>query len=97
MSRPRAGEYVTAADALQVPFRTRRLRAGYDQDQVDDFLDRVAESLTAVRAGTTPAMTITAVFDARFAVTRFQPGYDQDDVDDFLDRVADTFKSATPS
>jgi DivIVA domain-containing protein len=87
---------VTATQALHTPFRLRLWKAGYDPDQVDDFLDQAALSLAAVEAGTAPTMTMHDVFDATFLETRFVTGYDQDDVDDFLDRVADTFREAQP-
>ena len=39
---------VTAQDVSNQTFTTVRLREGYDQRQVDEFLDRVSESLTAL-------------------------------------------------
>lgn len=93
---PLTGAPVSAYDALHIPFRVRTFRAGYDQDQVDDFLDLAAESLTAAAAGDTPAMSINDVFDVTFTEVRFQPGYDMDEVDDFLDRVAETLKAMVP-
>lgn len=93
MSAPES-DVVTAHDALHTPFRLRYYRAGYEPDQVDDFLDEAAAALRDVAAGATPAMTVADVFDITFTPTRFRDGYDQAQVDEFLDRVADTLEQA---
>lgn len=80
--------HLQAEDVRRVRFNNARFRAGYNQDEVDEFLDRVESYLRSGR--TSPAagsLTPEAVIDQRFSATKFRPGYDQDEVDDFLDRI----------
>lgn len=58
-------------------------KRGYDEDQVDDFLDRV-EATLAGTADLTPDDVRTVVFDGGSLLRR---GYDEDQVDQFLDTV----------
>jgi len=44
---------MTAQDVLAVRFTATKFRPGYDQDEVDDFLDRIGETL-AERVGGVP-------------------------------------------
>ena len=44
---------LTAEDVLNQQFQIVKLREGYDQDEVDDFLDRIGETL-AERVGGVP-------------------------------------------
>ena len=39
---------LTAADVRAVTFTTTRIRAGYDMDEVDAFLDRVEQTIAAL-------------------------------------------------
>ena len=39
---------LTAADVRAVTFATTRIRAGYDMDEVDAFLDRVEQTIAAL-------------------------------------------------
>lgn len=57
-------------------FHTTRLKPGYDEEEVDKFLDQVVAQL---RAGGLPE-----VRGSRFSPTRRRPGYVQQDVDDLL-------------
>ncbi|GGK92870.1 DivIVA domain-containing protein [Curtobacterium luteum] len=77
-----------AGDVAAKRFAPTKWREGYDQGQVDDFLDRVRATLAAYERGR-PAEPLTAedVTMSRFRPTRFRDGYDQDEVDDFLDQV----------
>jgi DivIVA domain-containing protein len=61
-------------------FRTTRLSTGYDEEQVDAFLDRAIEAL---RSGYSPN-----VRGARFSTTRLRPGYVQEDVESLLKEIA---------
>jgi DivIVA domain-containing protein len=65
-----------------VQFRTTRLTPGYDEQEVDDFLDT---TITALREGSARA---SVVKKSVFATTRMRPGYRQAEVDAFLDRLA---------
>jgi DivIVA domain-containing protein len=60
-------------------FNTTRLQPGYDEKEVDNFLDQVVAQL---RSGGLPE-----VRGARFSSTRMRPGYAQQDVDDLLDEI----------
>jgi DivIVA domain-containing protein len=77
--------HLSADDVHQVRFARARYREGYDQDEVDDFLDRVERQLRG-RDEVRP-LTPEDVIEQRFAATRFRGGYDEDEVDDFLDRI----------
>ena len=57
-------------------FRTTR-RDGYDEREVDDFLDNVVEALRA--AGHGPP--------SRFTTTRLRPGYNEQDVDALVGEI----------
>lgn len=63
-------------------FRVIRRAAGYDEQDVDTFLDKIVaalsrgEPLTPAQAG-----------GAQFRITRMRPGYVQQDVDDLLEQI----------
>jgi DivIVA domain-containing protein len=63
-----------------VVFRTTRLRAGYNEREVDRFLDRV---ITVLREG----RDLEGLRNPRFSTTRLSPGYDTEDVDNFLREI----------
>lgn len=60
---------------------------GYVVGEIDDFLDRVAESLDQADMGIPPDLDRHDVETARFPTT-WRGGYDQDAVDELLDRAA---------
>lgn len=77
----------TEADQLiglvrNVRFGTTRLRTGYDEQEVDAFLN---EMITALRRDRARASQVKNVV---FVTTRMRPGYRQPDVDAFLERLA---------
>lgn len=78
---------LTPEDVENVRFKATKFRDGYDQDDVDDFLDRVVVGLRARGAGEPGALTPADLDGARFRTTKFREGYDMADVDEFLDRV----------
>jgi DivIVA domain-containing protein len=63
-------------------FSTTRLHVGYDELEVDKFLDLLVETLSG-GGSLDPQL----VRDARFATTRLRPGYSQPDVDALLEEV----------
>jgi DivIVA domain-containing protein len=65
-------------------FSTTRLRPGYDEEEVDVFLDAIRDAFLGVR-GT--LLTSDEIRNIKFTKTRLRPGYDEDDVDTFLDDV----------
>ncbi|MFV2198046.1 DivIVA domain-containing protein [Nocardiopsis sp. LOL_012] len=82
---------LTPADIREKKFHTVRLRAGYSEKDVDDFLDLIESTLAALEGTgprTEPLLSADDVREARFRTTRFSPGYDEEEVDDFLDTVA---------
>lgn len=67
-------------------------RRGYDEDQVDDFLDRVEAALRG-EADLTPDDVRDVVFDS---ASRLRRGYDEEQVDDFLDAVVAALSEREP-
>jgi DivIVA domain-containing protein len=65
-------------------FPVTRLRPGYDQDQVDAFLESISDTFLGVRE---PPLTASEVRDKQFTTTRLRPGYDEEEVDAFLDEA----------
>ena len=86
-------------DVAHVKFHPTRFKEGYDQDQVDDFLDVVQAGLerrwAEVEGRAIPQgrrLVPEDVIQQRFSATRFTIGYNQDEVDDFLDQVVVTLR-----
>lgn len=71
---------LTADDVLQARFAATKFRPGYDQDEVDDLLDRVVEALQT--GGDGPDLD-----PGRLTQTQWREGYDIAEVDAFLDEV----------
>lgn len=65
-----------------VMFATTRMQVGYDEGQVDQFLD---QTIVALRENKARPSEVRA---AQFSTTRMRPGYRQPEVDAFLDRLA---------
>ncbi|MFI7053812.1 DivIVA domain-containing protein [Streptosporangium canum] len=74
-----------AARVERAAFRAGRLGMGYNEDQVDAFLDRVVATL---RGTTDQPVTPGDVRAARFATVILKPGYAVSDVDEFLTDLA---------
>ena len=66
-----------------VTFSTTRLSPGYDEEEVDVFLDKLIAALS--RDG---QLDRSELRDVRFSRTRMRPGYVLTDVDAFLEEVA---------
>lgn len=81
---------LTADEVLNAKFQPTKFRDGYDQDEVDDFLDRVVETLRARQDGRAGTLTSADVAAQRFSPTKFREGYDPEDVDRLLDQVRAT-------
>jgi DivIVA domain-containing protein len=82
---------ITAEDVLATTFTTTKFRGGYDIEEVDDFLDRIAGTLATLegtKAATTPLLSAKDVLAQQFATVKLREGYTVKDVDDFLDRIA---------
>ncbi|WP_421735942.1 DivIVA domain-containing protein [Cellulomonas sp.] len=80
---------LTSAEVLNQKFAATKFREGYDQDEVDDFLDRVADTLKEREGAGRATKPVTAqlIDGIRFQTTKWREGYDQQEVDAFLDRV----------
>lgn len=65
-----------------VRFNTTILQPGYDEREVDKFLDKLTADL-----GEFGRLDPAEVRDVTFSTTRLRPGYTEQDVDDFLDEV----------
>ena len=65
-------------------FSTTRLRPGYDQEEVDAFLDAIRDSFLGARE---PSLSPAEVRNKQFSTTRLRPGYDYEDVDAFLEET----------
>ena len=91
---------LTSVDVLNQKFAATKFREGYDQDEVDDFLDRVTATLKEREGGGQASKPVTAqqIEGITFQTTKWREGYDQQEVDAFLDRVREQLTTAaTPS
>ncbi len=82
---------LTADDVNNVAFSKAPMgHSGYDEDQVDAFLDRAGQALLQPDSLASGSLTPAEVQAARFAKPPIgKRGYHQDEVDTFLDLVAD--------
>lgn len=79
-----------AARVERVAFRSGRLGMGYDEDEVDAFLDRAVATL---RGTTDTPLTPEGVREARFTTVILRPGYAIGEVDEFLADLAGALES----
>ena len=89
----------TADEVLNAKFQATKFGAGYDQDEVDDFLDRVVATLRA-REGGAPApqpVTVADIDACSFTATKWREGYAPKDVDALLDRVRAELGATSPT
>jgi DivIVA domain-containing protein len=89
---PSAGGGLTADDIVNVAFSKPPLgRRGYNEDEVDAFLDRVERKLR--NPHTTGGMTADAVRNIVFSKPAMgKRGYNEDEVDAFLDLIEATLR-----
>ena len=94
---------LTSNDVDNVRFTATQFREGYEQHEVDSFLEKIASTLRVLQAGTNSTgyasniagvkvLTVDDVQNVRFAATRLREGYEQDEVDRFLDHVVETMR-----
>lgn len=102
---------LTPEEVVNKRFGATKFRGGYDQDEVDDFLDeivvelrrlqqeehdlRLARSQGILPAEAASSLTPEYVVNKRFGPTKFREGYDQTEVDDFLDEIVVELKRRT--
>ncbi|MEU6730389.1 DivIVA domain-containing protein [Nonomuraea wenchangensis] len=78
-----------AARVERVAFRSGRMGTGYNEDEVDAFLDRIVATL---RGTTDFPVTAKEVREARFSAVLVRSGYLMADVDSFLAGIADVLE-----
>ena len=87
---------LTSQDVLNKKFSATRFSEGYEQDEIDEFLDEITETLRAWEKRTAadpsqPAapgmLTSGDVLNKKFSVGKFFEGYEQSEVDAFLDEI----------
>ena len=103
MSEDYIPQLLTSEDVYSARFPATKFRDGYDQNQIDDYLDEVVRVLAYYEAlNSSPESEVDLTYitvrgiDARevdFDYTRMSVGYDQDAVDDYLDQVAATLEA----
>lgn len=96
-------QLLTSEDIFSAQFPATKFRDGYDQNQIDDYLDEVVRVLSYYEAlNASPEAEVDLAYitvrgrDVRevdFDYTRMRVGYDQDAVDDYLDQVAATLEA----
>ena len=82
-SAPDAGTAGLIERIKNVKFSTTRLKPGYDEEEVDIFLDKLVASLS--QDGQLDRLELR---DIQFSRTRLRPGYVMPDVNTFLDEIA---------
>ncbi|NUU19380.1 DivIVA domain-containing protein [Cellulomonas humilata] len=80
---------LSADDVLQARFAATKFRPGYDQVEVDDLLDRVADAL---RTGG----DVADLGSVRLTQTQWREGYDIAEVDAFLDEARVSLAAPRP-
>lgn len=83
-------------EVLKEQFRGTKYDMGYDQQEVDTFIERAVNTLRTYEEGQSPQeplVTAQKVDAVRFTATKFRDGYDQQDVDNFLDKLARAFQA----
>ncbi|MDD6461874.1 MAG: DivIVA domain-containing protein [Bifidobacteriaceae bacterium] len=89
-----AASLVTARQVDRQKFGLTRFHAGYDIDQVDDFLEQAKQTLSAYEsgAGRSGMLTSAAVENQFFEMVQFREAYKTDQVDDFVKQIAATLR-----
>jgi len=98
-----AGQTATMATAdwvQDMKFQATKFREGYEQDEIDEYLDELVATLrawetSAATGGPPPhgVQTSSDVRNKKFQGTKFREGYEQDEVDKFLDYVMNTLRA----
>ena len=89
---------LTSQDVLNKKFSATRFSEGYEQDEIEEFLDEITETLRAwekrTAAGASQSadapsgmLTSQDVLNKKFSVGKFFEGYEQSEVDAFLDEI----------
>ncbi|WP_026119046.1 DivIVA domain-containing protein [Nocardiopsis ganjiahuensis] len=91
---PPPGPRMAPKDIREKRFATTRLTTGYNEQEVDEFLDRAEYTLEVLQQGRPERATLTSaeVERVQFATTRARPGYDPAQVDHFLDQLSEELR-----
>lgn len=82
-------------DVQNATFTQTQFRRGYDEREVDDFLDRATAALRHHEQGLTAAaapLSSQDVSGVRFTQTQLRRGYDEQEVDTFLDDLVHSLR-----
>ncbi|QIK62143.1 DivIVA domain-containing protein [Leucobacter viscericola] len=90
MSNPTQERTDLANKVINSRFATTKFKAGYDLNDVDDFLDTVARQLRDEPRAEVIAKTIK---NAAFRQTKWRDGYNSEQVDRFLDELVKTLRT----
>ncbi|QKW32369.1 DivIVA domain-containing protein [Nocardiopsis flavescens] len=92
--RPGPPPRMTPEHVRDQQFATTRLTTGYNEQEVDEFLDRAEFTLEVLQQGRPERATLSAkdVERVQFSTTRARPGYDPAQVDRFLDVLAEELR-----
>lgn len=82
---PEASGAILAEWAESRTFSTTRLRPGYDEEEVDAFLEALRDTFLGIRE---PSLSSDEVRNRQFSTTGLRPGYDKEEVDAVLDEAA---------
>jgi DivIVA domain-containing protein len=87
---------LTASDVEKATFGQTQFREGYDEREVDQFLDAVVVALRYYADGGVAAsapLSADRAAEATFSVTSFRRGYDRNDIDALLGDVVHTLRT----
>lgn len=82
-------------DVQNATFTQTQFRRGYDEREVDDFLDRATAALRHHERGlpaSAAPLSSQDVSGVRFTQTQFRRGYDEEEADTFLEDLARTLE-----
>ncbi len=92
---------LSSNEVTQAKFTETKFRAGYDAEEVSQYLDRLSKTLKVHESGRSmlaaesDLITPEQVLDHNFKTTKFRPGYDVVQVDDFLDEFIAALREHT--
>ena len=85
---------LSSKDVTNQAFTPTQFRPGYDEREVDEFLDQVVETLRYYERGGIPGpqAPATSAHVGTFTSTKYRRGYDDREVDEFLDKVVEALR-----
>jgi DivIVA domain-containing protein len=85
---------LSSKDVTNQAFTPTQFRPGYDEREVDEFLDQVVETLRYYERGGIPGpqAPATSAHVGTFTSTKYRRGYDDREVDEFLGKVVEALR-----